>query len=203
MSENEKSVNEVERVLQAADVSTGIDIPAPVPAPAPAAPVLAEASPAAPPETTPAASKAGFLTEDERVAILEQLSPENLIIAESLLSGFERAQQFAESAEWSEKFERERQHKLAEAAIIAESDSLDEVERVSLYVIGKLALDFGLTRSQVYSDDTSQLYWLFKGIDGAIREALPHIDTDELECIKEAEMEKQKQRTAAAPDADE
>jgi hypothetical protein len=135
-----------------------------------------------------AASKAGLLTEAETAALFEQLSPENLIIAESLLSGFERAQKFAESAEWSAERERARQRNLDAAKEIAEGDALDDVERLSLHIIGKLALNGFLPRSSVLCGG---LDGLFDSINGAIREALPMLDARELECIQEAEREKQ------------
>lgn len=180
----------------------------------------AESTPAPEPTTPSAPNGVGLPTEKEWTAELaamepdvregfvelvenlEKLDPSGQAMFAGMVDGLHRKQFFDEAEERHQRFEAERQKKLKEAAEIAKAETLDDVERLSLHVIGKLALSGVLTRTQIHEDGGNGLYWLFRDINGAIREALPHIDTGELDCIREAEIEKQHKARAAQVDGD-
>jgi hypothetical protein len=86
-------------------------------------------------------------------------------------------------AHWSKKMRRDP----------CFNDSLDEIERMSLYIIGKIGLKFGFKHSTLYADDTNGMWLIFQSICSAIAEALPEVDIYELPLVT-------KQRDALSDD---
>lgn len=139
-------------------------------------------------DSAPGDEGAGRLSEDEWVELIERLDPTARAMFSGTVDGLHRKQFFDDLEASSQRHEVERQKKVKAAKEIAQdAEYLDDVARLSLFVIGKLALSGVLTRTQIHEDGGNGLYWLFRDIDGAIREALPDLSIEELDCVAEAE----------------
>lgn len=149
---------------------------APVPESAPESTTAAPASP-----TTPVDS---LLSADDRAGAFDVLASDQRELAGTLADVLFRQQQRDQEAEWRAKYEQERQRKLKEARRMAKSHALDEVERISLHLIGELAMSFDLTRDSLYD---GALEGLFRTINQTLRSGLAQADEYDLGVIIEAE----------------
>lgn len=157
----------------------------------------AESTPEPTTDAPPAGSGVGW-TIDDWTAHLAAMKPDVFERFMGLVSVMERQQQRAEMIEVYKRRVDQRQNRIARMRELHKGDMLDDAERMSLHVVGKLAMGMYLTRSALADGG---LDGLFQTINEGIRESLAQVGTMELDIIAEGEAAKQEIAAQVVADA--